>query len=524
MLDSRGPGVLRRLAAFLIRGPEATFILADMDDALERELARGIPLWRMRWRYAVNMFGSAFSVWRARRQVPNLGFSWLNVKLGLRLLVKHPGLTCVAVFALAVAIPAGLAPMHFVNAVQASLPFDEDGRIQMLRNVNLASSGLEAPSLNDFLMWREELTTFEALGAATIGASYNLISDDGRAAPIRGAEVTASAFDILRVPPLLGRTLISTDEVFGAPTVVVIGYDLWQSRLDGDRDVVGKAIRIGRAPHTVVGVMPKEFLFPFRDQLWLPLQVNGPPDEVRQGRAHRIFGRLSDGMSTEEAQAELTTVGRRLAIEFPDTHARLKPEVVPFAIGFFDLPKGGMQANFDFYVVQVLTLLVLVVACANVGMLIFARTATRSRELAVRTALGASRKRIVSQLFMEALVFAVLAAGVGLLLGDYISSQFSWMLDFMPFWIDLGVTFETVVWALSLAVLSAGVVGVVPEPWCTTPIEAESSLGPDSHHPIISLSGIPSAVMVLRILHPILTSTLCAANPLARIAEPTIAL
>ena len=128
------------------------------------------------------------------------GVSWLDVKLGLRMLVKQPALTMVAVFALAIGIPVGLVPTHIANAVQAPLPVDEGDRVRMLRNFNVATSRPESPSSQDFMQWREELTTFEVLGAVTSGA-YNVISEDGRAAPVQGAEVTASTFEILRVPP-----------------------------------------------------------------------------------------------------------------------------------------------------------------------------------------------------------------------------------------------------------------------------------------------------------------------------------
>lgn len=462
MSDSRDPGVLSRLAEMLIRGPGAEFILTDLDDAMERDLARGIPLWRARWRYAVNVCASAFSLWMPHWRVPTVGVSVLDVKVGLRMLVKHPGMTFVAVFALAVGIPAGLAPMHVINAIQAPLPVDEGDRIQALRYVNVATSDREAPSFRDFMEWREELTSFEGLGATTVRARYNVNSEDGSAAPVEGAQVTASTFDLLRVRPLQGRALIGDDEEIGATPVVVISYELWQSRLNGDHDAVGRAIRLGRVPHTVVGVMPEGFHFPFRAQLWLPLPASALADEPDQLRAQLVFGRLAAGVSPDQAQAELATVGRRMAIEFPQTHARLEPEVVPFTFGLLDFEKGGHYRTADFYVLQMLTLLVLVVACVNVGMLFFARAATRAKELAVRTALGASRLRVVSQLFTEALVFAVLAAGVGLLLADRISSRFDWMLEFLPYWIDLGMTRWTVLGAMSLAVFSAGVVAVVP--------------------------------------------------------------
>ena len=401
--------------------------------------------------------------WSGRRgRWGRSGISWLDVKLGLRMLVKYPGMTAVSVFALAIAIPAGLGPMHFMNAVLTPLPVDEGDRIQVLRNINLETSRPVLASSEDYVRWRDELASFEAMGAATIRVSYNVMSDDGRAAPVPSAELTASAFDVLRVRALLGRTFIPADEVIGAPEVALIGYDFWQSRLDGDPDVVGRSIRIGGVPHTIVGVMPEGFLFPFQDQLWLPLRVNMFTEVSGDEGRHLVFGRLAADVSAEEAQAEVTGVGRRLAIEFPGTHERLEAEVLPFALGYFGMPKSGWRSMPQMYVLNVLALMVLVVACANIAMLIFTRTATRAGELAVRSALGASRTRIVSQLFTEALVFAVLAAGMGLLFGDWLSGRFEWILRLAPYWTDLGVTRVTAFWALSLAVLSAGVVGVIP--------------------------------------------------------------
>jgi len=461
--DSRILGLLRRLAALLIRGPEAAFILADLDDATQRDRERGVPLWRAQWRYVVNVLASALSVSRTRWRVPSLGVSWLDVRLGLRLLVKQPGLTGVAVFALAIGIPVGLIPIHAANALQAPPPFDEADQILMLKNIDVGTSRWEAPSPYDFAQWRDELTAFGTLAMTTRGASYNVISEDGRAAPIRGAEVTASTFDIVRVRPLLGRTLIAADEAVGAPNVVVISYDLWQSRLGADPKVLGRAIRIGGVSRTVVGVMPEEFLFPVRDHLWLPLRVNAITDEHEGGRPRIVFGRLAEDASAEDAQAQLTAVGQRMALELPETHARLRHEVMPFTVGLFGTGKAGLRGEAGFYAFQILALLVLVVACANVGMLILARTATRAGEIAVRTALGASRTRVVTQLFTEALVFAVLAAGAGLLVADWISLKlFGWLLEFMPYWIDLRVTPATAGWALLLAVFSAGLVSVIP--------------------------------------------------------------
>ncbi len=385
-----------------------------------------------------------------------LGFSWLDVKIGLRMLVKHPGLSVVAVFALAVGIPVGLAPTHLVNAIEAPPPIDESDRVQVLRNIDLVNSVVRPGSLYDFMLWREELTSFDVLGAS-IDAVYNLISEDGRAAPVEGVEVTASMFDILRVAPLHGRTLIAADEAIGAPAVVVIGHDTWRARFGSDVDVVGQTIKIAGVERTVVGVMPPEFSYPWLDQVWVPLRAHALTDDHGHKRRLRVFGRLSDGVSPEEAEVELTTLGRRMVVDLPETHERLRLQVVPFAIGVNLLPRGGLRALPPFYLVQILTILMLVFPCANIGMLVLARTATRSGELAVRTALGASRSRLVLQLFTEALVLAVLAAGLGLLIADRIVSRVGTV-----GWVHLGVTPHTVSLALALAVFSAAVAGVVP--------------------------------------------------------------
>ena len=402
-------------------------------------LATGV---RLRW---AQRQSRSQSQGRGRWRLSAPGFSLLDVKVGLRMLWKHPGLTLVAAVTLVVRIPIGLVPSHVANAFEVAPPVDEGDRLLMLRHINSETTNVERPSLYDFLLWCDELTSFDVLGAARSG-SYNVLSGSDRAAPpVRGAIVTASMFDILRLPPLLGRTLAAADEEIGAPAVAVIGYDLWQTRLGGALDVVGKPLRIGGVGHTVVGVMPQGFLFPHRDHLWVPLRARAVEDNHASAGSPWVFGRLADGSSPENAEAELVEMGARMTADLPETHARLRPQTVPFTTGFFGLPKGGFRALPEFYWVQLLTLLLLVVPCANIGMLVLARTANRSRELAVRTALGASRTRIILQLFTESLVLAVLAAGAGLAIGNVVANRtFGWLLELVPFWIDLGVTSATV--------------------------------------------------------------------------------
>jgi predicted permease len=375
------------------------------------------------------------------------------------MLRRNPGLTIVAVFALSIGIPASLIPIHGIDAMGAPLPFDQGHRIVAIQNRDVASGRAEYRSLHDFFLWRAELTTFEAVGAVRSNG-YNVVSEDGRAAPVRGAEITASGFRILRVPPLMGRVLLGSDEVPGAPDVVVLSYELWQSRLGGAPDVLGKTIAIGTKPYEVVGVMPEEFLFPWRDNLWLPFRYRPTDFERGRGPDLTVFGRLADGASIDDARAELETVGARLASEYPDTHGRLRPQVGQYTAMIWGIDAGDRAGT---YLGELAALALLMVVCGNVGTLILARTATRSGEIAVRTALGASRSRIVTQLFVESLVLAVGSAGLGLLLADFIAARFQRELPFVsPFWLDLGVSPRTVVIAMSVAALCAVVAGVLP--------------------------------------------------------------
>jgi predicted permease len=292
---------------------------------------------------------------------------------------------------------------------------------------------------------------------------WNVHSEDGRAAEIRGAEVSASVFSMLRVRPLLGRPLLESDEVIGAERVVVIAEDVWGSRFGRDPDIIGKTIGIGRTPHTVVGVMPEGFLFPMIDHLWLPLRANPVDYTVGTGPDLYVFGRLADGVSKEEAGAELEIVGQRLAAEWPETHTKLRPEVVSIALLALGEPAAGLSEGREIMLIQAFCLLLLFVACGNVGTMILARTATRVSEMAVRTALGASRARIVTQLFVESMVLALLATSIGLVIVDQLVRRLAQaMVEQVPYWFDIRIGPRSVLLALGLATVCAVGAGVLP--------------------------------------------------------------
>jgi putative ABC transport system permease protein len=392
-------------------------------------------------------------------------FSWLDVRLGLRLIRKHPLLNLAAIFALAVGIPIGLAPSHLSRALAAPLPGDSDNRVRAIRYWDPAASGT-APTLDDdFAHWARSLSGFSALAAFRTTA-VNVATLDGPSVSVSGALMTADAFALTATRATIGRVLDARDYEPGAPDVVVIGHGLWASHFGRDPNVLGRRIRVGRVVHEVVGVMPDGFAFPANESLWFPLRPT-PEEHARV----QIVGRLAPGVSAEQAQAELSLLApppltRAASAGELEARARLRAEVVPFGLLYLGLPAGGLSALPEFGLVQALTIVLLLVACGNVAMLVFARTATRLRELAIRTALGASRARIVGQIFVETVILAVVGAGVGIAAVDAALGRVNLAAlageNALPYWLSLDLTLETVLGALGLALLSATVAGAVP--------------------------------------------------------------
>ncbi len=387
------------------------------------------------------------------------GVSLLDIKLGTRMLYRQPMLTTVALLALGIGIPLTLMPTHALFSIGAPLPVDEGERLAGIRTWDLESNRRAPGSLYDFEAWRRDLTTFQAV-AASRAEEWNLRTEDGRAEPISGAVITATAFDVLRVPPLLGRALQVADEGVGAPEVVVLGAALWESRFGSDPEILGATIRLGDTPHTVVGVMPRTFAFTPFDQLWVPLRVDAV-DQSDGGPSVEVFGRLADGISMDQAGAEVEAIRQRMATEGAGPAVRLQAQVVTMPI-WISQSIETITTDPYVYLVQLLFVGLLAIVCGNVSIMVLARTASRSKEIAVRTALGASRGRIVSQLFTEALVLAVLATGLGLFAADRYASRLRPLWREIPPWVDLGITWRTALLALALGVVCAGGASVIP--------------------------------------------------------------
>ncbi len=388
----------------------------------------------------------------------------LDFRLGVRMLVKYPGLTIVGSVAMAFAIWVGAVTFEMVRLfAHPTLPLPAGERVVQIGTWDQEASQPERRVLHDFVVWREALTSVADLGAWR-DVTRNLIVGPGDARPVAVAEISASAFRIAPEAPLLGRVLVAADEQAGAPPVVVVGYDVWRTRFASQPDVVGRSVRLGDAYATVVGVMPKGFAFPVSHDAWTPLQAGLLDQAPRAGPAIHVFGRLAPGRTLDEARAELTALGGRAAAERPETHRHLRPVVLPYAQTF----PGPTPEEFRIMLaIPLFALLLLVLVCGNVALLLFARAATRETELAVRSALGASRGRIVAQLFTEALVLGAVAAAIGLAATDFALAR--WGKEFLemnmgrlPFWYDPRLSPATALYAVGLTVLSAVIAGVGP--------------------------------------------------------------
>ena len=422
----------------------------------------------------------------------------LDLKLGFRMLIKYPGLTLTGGLAMAFGIWFGAVVFQMFGMIATTtLPLPDGDRIVRIETWDSKALDEEDRVLYDYQLWRSARSITDLGAYRDVGA--NLVGADGGAKPESAAEITASAFRIAPDRPLLGRVLDESDERAGAPPVVLLGYDVWANRFDRDPRIVGRNVQIGNGFATVVGVMPEGYAFPMSHELWLPLRTDVAGLEPLGGGDITVFGRLAPGMTFESAQAEFTSLGRRLATEHPTTHAQLQPHVLPytqFSVNDTDM-KTIMGLTYFFVVALV------VVVCSTVALLLFARAASRETEILVRSALGASRRRIVMQLFAEALVLAGVAVVVGMAAAQLSLTvwgepylEMAWGSQ-LPFWVDFDLSPATIAYALALAVIGAVVAGVLPARKITRGLGTRLRAGTAGGG--VSFGGVWTAVIIVQV-------------------------
>jgi predicted permease len=383
-----------------------------------------------------------------------------DLQFGLRLLVKNPGLSLIAILTFSLGIGLTTTVFSIVNgALFKGLPFDEGHRVIALgRNNPSQDIDQMGVTVHDLLAWREQQTTMTGL-AASGGGTVNLVGAEGRPERYSGSFVTANAFDVLRVQPVLGRAFREGEDRPGAEKVIILGYEVWQEVFDGAPDVLGRTVRTNGEVRTVVGVAPHGFQFPSNQELWLPLELDPNANPRGDGPNYLVFGRLKDGVTLNEAGAEFATIASRLAEAYPESNEGVGTTIEPFTKRFLGDEVYGLL-----YTMLGAVLGVLLIACANVANLLLARASVRSREVAVRSALGASRRRVVMQLLTEVLVLSIVGATLGLALGF---AGVRWFeaaiaIDPPPFWITFDPDIRVMLFVLGTVAFTAIFSGLVP--------------------------------------------------------------
>jgi putative ABC transport system permease protein len=337
-----------------------------------------------------------------------------DLRYGIRMLLRSPGFTAVALLTLALGIGANSAMFSVVNAVLLRpLPYEESERLVFLSEREPQLEGMSI-SYPNFLDWREQNRVFEQI-AVFRRQSYNLT---GGSEPERliGGQVSAGLFPALRVKPARGRTFLAEEDKPGGNHVVILSHGLWQRRFGSDPGILGQTLALNGKNYSVIGIMPPSFLFPSRAELWTPVgQESGQPSWQERGNHPGLYGigRLQPGVSLAQARGEMDTIAARLEKQYPQSNTGNRVTITPLHETIVSNIRRAL------WVLLGAVGFVLLIACANVANLLLARAAARQKEIAIRTALGAKRLRVMRQLLTESLLLSVLGGAAGLFLAAW---------------------------------------------------------------------------------------------------------
>jgi putative ABC transport system permease protein len=392
-----------------------------------------------------------------------MGTIWQDLRYGLRTLWKSPGFTYVAVLALALGIGANTAIFSVVNTVLLRpLPYKTPERLVWLWETSPQNDiPKEVASYPNFNDWRQQNQNFEAV-AGFSGTTASLTGNDGEPERLPGAAVLGEFFTVLGIEPALGRRFLPEENEEGKHRVVIFSHGLWQRRFGGDARIVGQQINLNNNQYTVVGVMPPDFQHPNPEarravEMWLPLPVSEGMRNGRRSDFLSVIARLKPTASVEQASAEMTTIAARLEQQYPDTNTGWSVIVQPLHQRF----TGDVRPALLMLLGAVGFLLL--IACANVANLLLARSSTRLKEIAIRTALGAGRMRIVRQLLTESIVLSLLGGALGLLVAFWgIDALLALSPGNIPRLESVGIDRQVLLFTLGISLVTGIVFGLAP--------------------------------------------------------------
>ena len=396
-----------------------------------------------------------------------------DVQYGWRVLRKSPGFTAVAVLTLALGIGANTAIFSVVNAVLLRLlPFRDPARLMMVWHTPPQKSfpGVArfVVSPANYLDWRDQNHVFKQMSA--IGFRSFSLTEMGTPVRVQARSVGAGFFSLLGVGPMLGRDFLDEDDQPGHGNVVVISHAFWMTHFAGSKDVLGKPIKLREQSYTVVGVAPARFDFPFQSQLWVPLAWTEKEREVRGNHNYLVIARLRNGADMEKAQAEMDTISARLAQNYPVDDAGWGAVVRPLDQQMF----GDMGRAL--WILFGAAGFVLLIACTNVANLTLGKALGRRKEIAVRTALGASRGRILGLVLAETILISLLGGALALLLAHFVIEALSGVVgQRLPVAVDIGMDGWVLAFTLAISTGTGLIAGLAPS-WHLTKVNLNDSL------------------------------------------------